>query len=89
MRYHVEIEHSAARTLVRLARGDKASARRIDHAIKALAYDPRPPGAVKLVGGEDAWRLRVGDYRIVYTVSDAVRVVTVTRVGHRRDVYDR
>ena len=53
------------------------TARRIDAAIKGLADDPRPAAATKLVGA-DAWRLRVGDYRVIYTITDAVRVVTVT-----------
>lgn len=88
MRYHVEIERTAAESLIRLARGDRASARRIDAAIKALGGDPRPPQAIKLVG-VDAMRLRVGDYRIVYLIDDTIQVVAVSRVAHRREVYDR
>ena len=75
-----EIEHRAARVLLRWAQGDRASARRVDAAIRSLADDPRPPGATKLTG-LDAWRVRVGDHRVVYVVEEAVRVVTVTRVG--------
>jgi len=86
--YHLEIEHEAAKSLVRLARGDRASAKRVDAAIKSLAEDPRPTAATKLVG-QDAWRLRVGEYPVVYVIEDAIRVVTVTRIGHRRDVYER
>lgn len=89
MAYHVEVEHSAARVLVRLARGDRASARRINEVIRGLADNPRPAGAVKLSGVGDGWRVRVGTYRVVYAISDSTRVVTVTRVGHRRDVYER
>lgn len=88
MTYHVEIEHSAACALVRISRGDRGSARRLNSAIKGLAEEPRPHGAIKL-SGADAWRIRAGDYRVVYTITDAVRVVTVTRIGHRRDVYER
>jgi mRNA interferase RelE/StbE len=86
--YHLEIEHEAAKSLVRMARGDRAGPKRVNAAIKSLAENPRPAGATKLVG-KDAWRLRVGDYRVVYVIEDAIRVVIVTRIGHRRDVYER
>lgn len=86
--YRVEIEHQAARQLVRLSRGDRAAASRVDRAIGSLADNPRPAGATKLVGSE-GWRLRVGDYRVVYLVEDAILIVTVTKIGHRRDVYER
>ena len=55
-------------------------------AILALADDPGPPGYVKLKGRED-WRIRVGDYRIVYGIDDEQRIVEVLNVAHRRDVY--
>jgi mRNA interferase RelE/StbE len=54
-----------------------------------LADEPRPAGCRKLAGLDDAWRIRVGDYRIVYVVDDLARTVTVTRIGHRRDIYNR
>ncbi len=60
--------------------------RRVLMAIKALADSPRPPSATKL-RGEDLWRIRVGDYRVVYAVEDQRLVVTIVRVGHRREVY--
>jgi mRNA interferase RelE/StbE len=53
-----------------------------------LADDPRPPGAVKLAGRDD-YRIRVGDYRIVYAVDDEEGLVIVARIAHRRDVYRR
>lgn len=61
---------------------------RIGAAIEALAVDPRPPGVVRLAGRDD-FRIRVGDYRIVYAVDDPGRVVLVARIAHRRDVYRR
>jgi len=61
---------------------------RIAEAIDRLAADPRPHGVVKLAGRDD-FRMRVGDYRIVYAVDDAERVVLVARIAHRRDVYRR
>ena len=61
---------------------------RIASAIDGLATDPRPHGAVKLAGRDD-FRVRVGDYRIVYAVDDAERLVLVARIAHRREVYRR
>lgn len=60
---------------------------RVLDAIRNLAHDPRPPGVRKLIGRE-GWRLRVGDYRVIYEVDDESRRVTVLHIGHRRDVYD-
>jgi mRNA interferase RelE/StbE len=53
-----------------------------------LAGNPRPPGCKKLKGGVKEWRIRVGKYRIVYEIDDRARTVDVTRVAHRREVYD-
>lgn len=58
----------------------------MDPAIDALAEDPKPPGAIKLQGRE-GYRLRVGDYRVLYRVDDEAQEVLITRVGHRRNVY--
>jgi len=84
--YRVEIKASAVKEIASLSRRDQ---RRVVRAIESLADDPRPPGARKLVGSEDAYRIRVGDYRITYQVLDDVLIVYVVRVGHRRDVYRR
>jgi mRNA interferase RelE/StbE len=61
---------------------------RVQKAIDDLAIEPRPPGAAKLAGRED-YRVRVGDYRIVYAVDDEQRLVLVARIAHRREVYRR
>ena len=61
---------------------------RIESAIDGLAAEPRPHGAVKLAGRDD-FRIRVGDYRIVYAVDDTERLVLVARIAHRREVYRR
>ena len=82
--YRVVILPAAARQLGRIASGPR---RRIDAAIVALASDPRPPGCKKLSGSEE-YRVRVGDYRILYAIEDAVLRVLVVKVGHRRDVYE-
>ena len=61
---------------------------RILEKIRGLETDPRPPGCRKLASGEK-YRLRQGDYRVVYSVQDAARTVIVVKIGHRRDVYKR
>jgi mRNA interferase RelE/StbE len=61
--------------------------RRVMRAVEALAGTPRPPGCRKLEGGEVVYRIRVGDYRVIYTVDDAVLVVAIERIRHRREVY--
>ncbi|MBI4735217.1 MAG: type II toxin-antitoxin system RelE/ParE family toxin [candidate division NC10 bacterium] len=59
----------------------------INRAILGLENDPRPSGAVKPTGHQRRWRLRVGDYRILYEVDDTSRQVLITRIAHRREVY--
>lgn len=83
--YRVEIQRSAESDLSRLG---SVLVGRLRTALESLASDPRPPGSRKLAGSE-AYRLRVGDYRIVYEVDDRRQIVTVARVRHRRDVYRR
>lgn len=61
--------------------------RRIVAAVDGLAIEPRPHGVVKLAGDENLWRVRVGEYRIVYEIHDGQLIVLVLRVAHRRDVY--
>jgi mRNA interferase RelE/StbE len=55
--------------------------------IVALASNPRPTGCVKLEGAESLWRVRVRDYRVVYQITDRQLLVTVVKIGHRKDVY--
>jgi mRNA interferase RelE/StbE len=55
--------------------------------IRPLAGTPRPPGSKKLKGQSDLWRIRAGDYRIVYEIHDEVRTVEISYIRHRRDVY--
>lgn len=83
--HEVRLHPEAARAFRRL-RG--AVRERIESAIDALAADPRPRGAAKLVGRDD-FRIRVGDYRIVYAVDDEQQLVLVARIAHRREVYRR
>lgn len=82
--YQVVVERAAEKDLKRLASGVRP---RIVAAIVSLAKNPRPPGCRKLVGAENDWRIRVGDYRIIYEIADTVRIVRVNRIRHRRDAY--
>ena len=66
--------------------GDRLIARVIAR-VEALAVDPRPPGCKKLRGYKDCWRIRIGDYRVVYLIDDHQKIVSITRVAHRSDVY--
>ncbi|WP_347030696.1 type II toxin-antitoxin system RelE family toxin [Brevibacterium paucivorans] len=86
MSYDIELSPAAVRQLRKL---DGVARRRIKAAIELLSDDPRPPGAKKLVGGDGEWRVRTGDYRIVYEVRDHVLLVLVLAVGHRREIYRR
>jgi mRNA interferase RelE/StbE len=65
----------------------KKHRQRLVAAIGRLADDPRPAGCEKLAGTEDAYRIRSGDYRMVFVIDDDARVVRVVKVGHRREVY--
>ncbi|MDF1490190.1 type II toxin-antitoxin system RelE family toxin [Tessaracoccus caeni] len=86
MNYRVEFTTAAARQVKKLPLPARD---RVLDAIDDLQNDPRPPGAKKLVGEQSAWRIRVGDYRVIYDVFDGELVVTVVRAGHRREVYER
>jgi len=83
--YRIELRPAAVRALRKL---DPQVRRRVQGAIALLAQDPRPPGA-RALQGRPGLRVRVGDYRIIYTVDDDVLLVVVVRLGHRRDVYDQ
>jgi mRNA interferase RelE/StbE len=83
--YSILIKASAGRELERL--GTKSDRTRIVERIQALADDPRPHGCEKLAGYSDRFRIRQGNYRVVYLVDDLRREVTIYRVGDRKDVY--
>lgn len=83
--YRIELRPAAVRALRKL---DPQVRHRVQGAIALLAQDPRPPGA-RALQGRDGLRVRVGEYRIIYTIDDRVLTVVVVRLGHRRDVYDR
>ena len=84
-RYALEIKQSAQKELDAL---DDALFKRIDRKILALADTPRPAGCKRLKGYKDQWRVRVGDWRVLYIIDDAAKLVSVTRIAHRREVYE-
>ena len=84
MTYRVEFSPAAARQLRKL---DTSARHRREGVIALLAENPRPPSARRLLGGEGEWRVRTGDYRVIYDIDDGVLVVLVIAVGHRREIY--
>jgi mRNA interferase RelE/StbE len=83
--YAVELKPSARKELESLP---NATLSRVIRRIESLALDPRPAGCKKLKGYKDLWRVRIGDWRVVYIINDAAKLVSVTRIAHRREVYD-
>jgi mRNA interferase RelE/StbE len=81
--YDLVVKKSAERELRALPRQDL---RRVTERLQGLSRNPRPPGCEKL-SGHDQYRIRQGDYRIVYVIDDAAHVVTLVKIGHRREVY--
>lgn len=86
MTYRVEVAPAAVRQLRKL---NPDARRRVQAAVELLADQPRPSAAKRLVGGDGEWRVRTGDYRIIYEIRDDVLLVLVVAVGHRRDIYQR
>ena len=86
MAYQVEFLPSARRDLKRLP---KPLQTRIFDAVRDLADTPRPAGVKKLAGEVGLWRIRLGDYRVLYKIQDDRLLVLVVRVGHRKDIYGK
>jgi mRNA interferase RelE/StbE len=84
MAYQVEITPAAQRTIKKLSKNVQ---RKIIETIEKLANEPRPVGVVKLSATENLYRVRTGDYRIIYEIQDKILLIVITKVGHRRDVY--
>jgi len=61
---------------------------RVIKAVLELSDNPRPQGAKKLKGGSENWRIRIGDYRVVYAIDDEILIVDVRKAGHRKDIYE-
>ena len=84
-RYRILIKPSAAKEIE--AVGQKKDRQRVVASIHSMADDPRPPGCEKLAGDRDRYRVRVGRYRVIYSIEDEELLVVVIPVGHRKDVY--
>jgi mRNA interferase RelE/StbE len=82
--YRIEVSRSAAKDL----RGiDRQWIPKILASIEALESDPRPAGCKKLVGSDRTYRIRIGDFRVIYDVHDDTLIILIVRIRHRRDVY--
>ena len=86
MTYQIKLTKRAARQLGKL---DLTARRRVQAVIDLLAQTLRPPAAMKLTGGQGEWRVRTGNYRVVYEIRDNLLLVLVIGVGHRRDIYQQ
>ena len=86
MNYQIQLSPHATRQLRKF---DPTARRRVQAAIDLLAVYPRPPAAKQLVGGKGEWRVRTGDYRVIYEIYDGELLILVLRAGHRREVYER
>jgi mRNA interferase RelE/StbE len=82
--YRIELRPAAVKALWRIDPQDRP---RVQGAIALLGEDPRPPAA-RALPGRDGLRVRVGNYRIIYTVDDDILLIVVVTLGHRKDVYD-
>ncbi|MEV8359976.1 type II toxin-antitoxin system RelE/ParE family toxin [Microbacterium sp. NPDC076895] len=85
MTYRIEVLPAAVREIRKLPPEAK---RRVQAVIELLSENPRPPAATKLTARPE-WRVRTGDYRVLYRIEDDILTIVVVRAGHRRDVYDR
>jgi mRNA interferase RelE/StbE len=83
-RYQVQVLPTAHRSLLKLPAKIRV---RVADAIRSLQANPKPPGCKKLAGNANFYRIRVGDYRVLYEIRDRVLLVLVIKVGHRREVY--
>jgi mRNA interferase RelE/StbE len=83
--YAVEVKPAARRELEALP--DHVLSR-VVRKLESLGHTPRPAGCKKLKGYKDQWRVRVGDWRVLYIIDDATRLVSITRIAHRREVYE-
>lgn len=82
--YSIAFARSARKELEKLP---TSTAQRIIEHVEVLLINPRPTRSVKLQGNRNLWRIRVGDYRVIYSVDDAARIIDISTVRHRRDAY--
>ncbi len=82
--FRIDYKKAARKELKKL---DQSARERIGAAIDALGSEPHPPGSRKMVGSEALFRIRVGDYRVIYEVQNKLLTIFVIRIGHRKDIY--
>lgn len=83
--YSIVFKKSAEKEIVKLP---SLAVKRISAAIDSLAINPRPAGSKKLEGQKESlWRIRIGEYRVIYLIEDIIKIVEIRRVGHRKDIY--
>jgi len=83
-KYRLEVKERAVKELTRVR---PEIGKRLLQSVESLSSDPRPRQSHKLSGSENSYRLRVGDYRVLYQVDDEAMLVTIFKIGHRREVY--
>ena len=83
-KYQIELSKTASKQLKKLSKEEQG---RIEEKIDELADNPRPEGVVKLKDAENSYRIRVGNYRVLYDIFDHILLVNVIKIGHRKDVY--
>jgi mRNA interferase RelE/StbE len=84
MKYSIFYKRSASDELLKLPAN---IAHKIKAAINSLSENTRPRGCKKLKGSVNAYRIRIGNYRVIYTINDTVLIITVIKIAHRKDVY--
>ncbi len=84
--YQVIVLPKAKKALKKLK---KPISSRIVATFDKLENDPRPSGCLKLTGEDNLWRIRVGDYRIIYSIEDNIRIVSITEIDHRKNIYQK
>lgn len=84
MIYRIEVTPAAKRTIKKLPKNVQ---QKIIQELELLAKEPRPTGVVKLAASDNLYRVRTGDYRIIYQIKDEILLVIITKVGHRSDIY--
>lgn len=82
--YTIEVKRSAQKELSAIPKNFQE---KIISAIDALAENPRPEGVKKLKLSQNLWRIRVGDYRVIYEIEDSLQILEVQKIGHRKDIY--
>jgi len=84
MKYSIFYKQTASEELLQLPAN---IAHKIKAAIDKLSESPRPHGCKKLIGSKNEYRIRIGSYRVIYTIADTILIVTVIKIAHRKDVY--